>query len=60
VHHRYLTSKFLRLLYGVELKGTTGSSVPLAVCGENRERPLARNPKNAGAAIRYALVIFLP
>jgi hypothetical protein len=34
--------------------------VPIRAGGETRERPFAGNPENAGAAIRYALVIFLP
>jgi hypothetical protein len=34
--------------------------VPIGAGGENRERTFARNARNEGAAIRYALVILLP
>ncbi len=37
----------------------TGGNVPIAVGGENRERPFAKKAEIAKAAIRYALVLFL-
>ncbi len=36
------------------------SSVPIRAGGETRKPPFARNPRNRGADVRYALVIFLP
>ena len=45
---------------GDEFRKATVSCVPFADGGGSRERPFARSAKNWGAAIRYALVIFLP